>query len=275
EFTLEDVERLISTVEQQPDLLGRKRIIRQWMTDHAIFSTRGIIINAFDFKYGQEDLAQEVFSIASTEKSKTDLDEVRRVKSIFDLHSRIGKLNVDLVHATADKDSELVKDIQADLSNSVGKLKELGSFEKTQRSLLKGSKHSFIRDIAVQYAANLLRDFGVEETDSLLTSYPHELGNVLKQKIALALAFSIRPRIVILDEPTESFDVSTKLKILSSIKEEQRSRNDLSILIFSKDLTILSAISDRVLVMYSGNVIEESTIDVLIHDSKHPFTSGV
>ncbi len=275
EFTLEDVERLVSTVEQQPDISGRKRIIRQWMTDHAIFSTRDIIINAFDFKYGQEDLAQEVFSIASTEKSKTELGEVRRVKSIFDLHSRIGKLSVDLVHATADKDTELVKDIQTDLSNSVGKLKELGSFEKTQRSLLKGKKHSFMRDIAVMYAANILRDFGVEETDSLLASYPHELGNVLKQKIALALAFSIRPRIVILDEPTESFDVNTKLKILSSIKEEQRSRNDLSILIFSKDLTILSAISDRVLVMYSGNVIEESTIDVLIHDSKHPFTSGV
>lgn len=275
EFTLEDVEKLVSTVEQQPDLPGRKRIIRQWMTDHAVFSTRDMIINAFDFKYGQEDLAQEVFNIASTEKKKTDLEEVRKLKTLFDLHFRIGKLQIDLVQAAADKDSELVKDIQTDLSSSEIKLKALGSFEKTQKLLLNGSRYSIIRDTAIQYAQNLLRDFGVEETDSLLKSYPHELGNVLKQKIALALAFSIRPRIMILDEPTGSLDVNTKLKILSSIKEEQRSRSDLSIVILSKDLAVLSAISDRVLVMYSGNVVEESTVDVLIHDSKHPFTSGV
>ncbi|MFG1414865.1 MAG: oligopeptide/dipeptide ABC transporter ATP-binding protein [Thermoplasmataceae archaeon] len=275
EFSLEDVEKLVSTVEQQPDLPGRKRIIRQWMTDHALFATRDMIMNAFDFKYGQEDLAQEVFFIASTEKVKTDIEEARTVKSAFDFHSRISKLTVELARAMADKDTELAKDLQTDLNNTEGRLKSLGSFEKIQKSVLSGSKHAFIREIALKYARNLLRDFGVVDTDSLLASYPHDLGNVLKQKIALALAFSIKPKIMILDEPTGSFDVNTKLKILSSIKEEHRSRNDLSILIFSKDLTVLSAISDRVLVMYSGNVIEESTMNVLIHDSKHPFTSGV
>ena len=245
------------------------------MTDHALYSTRDMIIDAFDFKYGQEDLAQEVFFIAGTEKMKTDLEEARKVKNAFDLNSRIRKLKVDLTLATADKDIELARDLTTDLNNTEGRLKSLGSFEKIEKSVLSGSKHAFIRDIALKYARNLLRDFGVVDTEDLLGSYPHELGSVLKQKIALALAFSIKPKIMIMDEPTGSFDVNTKLKILSSIKEEHRSRNDLSILVFSKDLTVLSAISDRVLVMYSGNIIEESTMNVLIHDSKHPFTSGV
>ncbi len=274
-LTLEEVTNLADLVEQQPDLPGRNRMIRRWMTEHAIFSKRKLITNAFEYKAGQEDLAEEVFNIASMEKSGIDTSIVETVRDQFLLYRRSRSLRLDIIAANDEKDPELATDLAKDLNVTEMRLKGAGTYKKLLNNVLKSSKYGFMRQTALYRAAEILAELGVENPWEVMGSIPGDLSIVIRQKIAIALSFSAIPHIIVLDEPAGSFDPNTKLKILSFIKEQHRARGDLSMVIFSKDLALLSAISDRVLVMYAGNIVEEATSEAIIKDSKHPFTSGL
>ena len=106
---------------------------------------------------------------------------------------------------------------------------------------------------------------------SLLHSFPYQLSGGQRQRVAIARALMLDPRILILDEPTSALDIYTQEKILDLLKEIQ-TQNNLSFIFISHDLGVVSEISDRIAVLYKGNIIESGkTNDVFINPS-HDYT---
>lgn len=104
--------------------------------------------------------------------------------------------------------------------------------------------------------------------------YPHEFSGGMKQRAMIAMALALNPSIVIADEPTTALDVVTQYNILREIKRIQREEN-VAMIVISHDVTTVAEMSDRMLVMYGGKLMETSPTIDLFENPAHPYTMGL
>ncbi|MCU1690234.1 MAG: hypothetical protein JWN61_2955 [Pseudonocardiales bacterium] len=121
-------------------------------------------------------------------------------------------------------------------------------------------------------AEELIREVGLDPMH--LDRYPRELSGGQRQRIGIARALAIDPKVIILDEPTSSLDVSVRGQILELLQRIQRERN-VAYLFITHDLQVVRKIADRVLVMYLGLVVEEGTTEAVFSAPTHPYTRAL
>jgi peptide/nickel transport system ATP-binding protein len=105
-------------------------------------------------------------------------------------------------------------------------------------------------------------------------SFPHELSGGMRQRIGIAMALALRPDVVIMDEPTTALDVVVQREILDQL-EEIREELNFSLVFVTHDLSLLLEISDRLLVMYAGRVVEDAPTVLLSRGAAHPYSRGL
>lgn len=121
-------------------------------------------------------------------------------------------------------------------------------------------------------ALKLLQD--VELGSRFLSLYPHEMSGGQLQRVALARALASNPDIIFLDEPTASLDMSVRGQILTMLNNLQK-KCGTTFIIVSHDLRVIRGISDRVVVMYLGQIVEEAPVEILFERPLHPYTRAL
>ncbi|MGC8981911.1 MAG: ABC transporter ATP-binding protein [Minisyncoccia bacterium] len=111
-------------------------------------------------------------------------------------------------------------------------------------------------------------------TKERLWNYPHELSGGTKQRLMIALALIFHPKILIADEPTTGLDVSIQLQILDLLKKI-KNEEKLSIILITHDLGVARYISDRMIVMYGGEILEEGRTKEILDSPKHPYSKAL
>jgi peptide/nickel transport system ATP-binding protein len=120
----------------------------------------------------------------------------------------------------------------------------------------------------------LLEEVQIRDPKRVLGSYPHQLSGGMRQRVLIAAAFALEPKLVIADEPTTALDVTVQKQILRLIRSLQE-RHGTSVLFVSHDLGVVAKICDRLTVLYMGKVMEQgSTADVLAAP-RHPYTKAL
>ncbi|GAA1028066.1 ABC transporter ATP-binding protein [Virgisporangium ochraceum] len=120
--------------------------------------------------------------------------------------------------------------------------------------------------------AELLRMVSLEP--HVLKAFPHELSGGMKQRVALALALALRPKLVLLDEPTTGLDVVVQRSILDELRT-LRERLGFAVIFISHDLGTVLELADRVMVMYGGELVEDRPAAEMLRDPRHPYTRGL
>ncbi|MGC8686970.1 MAG: ABC transporter ATP-binding protein, partial [Thermoplasmata archaeon] len=128
------------------------------------------------------------------------------------------------------------------------------------------------KEKAIKIAREKLAMLGLGE--NIWRRYPHELSGGMKQRVVIAMAIITNPEILIADEPTTALDVVTQDRIMKLIKSLQREYNLTTILI-SHDLPIVSEVADRIAIMYGGKICEVGENEEILKNAKHPYTSGL
>ena len=105
---------------------------------------------------------------------------------------------------------------------------------------------------------------------SVLDKYPHELSGGMKQRVVIAMALILNPKMVIADEPTTALDVLVQAQIMVLLKNLKK--NGLSIMLISHDLGILSEIVEKIGIMYAGQIVEFGNLPDVYKNPKHPYT---
>lgn len=132
--------------------------------------------------------------------------------------------------------------------------------------------HGMPKKLAKQKA---IESLALVKMDSrYLNSYPHQLSGGQLQRIAIARALVLDPKVMILDEPTSALDISVQAQILNLLLDLQESLG-LTYLIITHDLNVIRYISDRVAVMYLGKLVEFGPTEEVIKNPKHPYTEGL
>jgi peptide/nickel transport system ATP-binding protein len=127
---------------------------------------------------------------------------------------------------------------------------------------------------ALDRAIELMERVGIPHASRRARSYPHEFSGGMRQRVMIAMALSCSPRLLIADEPTTALDVTIQAQILEELRQ-LRAETGAGIILVTHDLGVVADIADRIVVMYSGRVVEQGTLDELFYDPQHPYTWGL
>jgi oligopeptide/dipeptide ABC transporter ATP-binding protein len=114
----------------------------------------------------------------------------------------------------------------------------------------------------------------VQLDPEVLDRFPHELSGGMRQRVSIALALALEPRLIVFDEPTTALDVIVQRAVIQTIKDLQRERSFTAILI-SHDLGVVLDATDRVIVMYAGRILEDQPSRELLRGPHHPYTEAL
>jgi oligopeptide transport system ATP-binding protein len=128
--------------------------------------------------------------------------------------------------------------------------------------------------VAREKAIQMLKEVKMPAPERVMEMYPHELSGGMKQRVLLAMAYSLKPDLIIADEATTALDVTIQAQVLEIMKELQKKSN-ISIILITHDLGIIAENCNRVAVMYAGRVVEFGRVTKVLVDPKHPYTQGL
>ncbi len=123
-------------------------------------------------------------------------------------------------------------------------------------------------------ALELLSTVKIPDPESALRSHPTQFSGGMRQRIAIAMALACEPKLLIADEPTTALDVTVQAGILKLLHQLRAERN-LSVLVITHDLGVLSSLTDRIMIMYAGSEVESGKTEDLLQRPRHPYTRGL
>ncbi|PDT79098.1 ABC transporter ATP-binding protein [Bradyrhizobium sp. C9] len=127
---------------------------------------------------------------------------------------------------------------------------------------------------ARQRSVELLTAVGIPAPEQRLTQYPHQLSGGMRQRVAIAVALSCEPKLLIADEPTTALDVTIQAQILDLLAREQQRRH-MAMIIITHDLGVVAGRTDEVAVMYAGRVVERAPTPALFKQMRMPYTEAL
>jgi len=130
------------------------------------------------------------------------------------------------------------------------------------------------RRAAQRRATELLEEVRLPDPESAVRAYPHQFSGGMRQRIAIAIALACRPKLLIADEPTTALDVTVQAGILRLL-DRLRRENDLSVVLITHDLGVMSSIADRVSIFYAGRVVESGPREAVLRQPRHPYTRAL
>ncbi len=130
------------------------------------------------------------------------------------------------------------------------------------------------RKDAREQAVEAMKEVAIPDPARRANDYPHQLSGGMRQRVMIAMALACDPKLLIADEPTTALDVTIQAQILELLNELRTTR-ELGVLLITHDLGVVAEVADRVAVMYTGRIVEESPVEELFARPKHPYTEGL
>ena len=134
--------------------------------------------------------------------------------------------------------------------------------------------HDITRKEAHKRAIEILEKVKIPRADQRVDDYPHQFSGGMRQRVMIAMALINNPELVIADEPTTALDVTTQAQILNLMQDLQREFH-MAIIMITHDLGVVAELSNDVVVMYGGRVVERATVDELFSRPQMPYTWGL
>ncbi|MFL6558846.1 MAG: ABC transporter ATP-binding protein, partial [Bacillus sp. (in: firmicutes)] len=127
---------------------------------------------------------------------------------------------------------------------------------------------------AIVRSIELLKLVGIPRAEGILKEHPHQLSGGMRQRVMIAMAMACNPRVLIADEPTTALDVTIQAQILALMRDLNKKTNT-TIILITHDLGVVAEICERVIVMYSGQIVEQGDVRTILKNPQHPYTKGL
>jgi oligopeptide/dipeptide ABC transporter ATP-binding protein len=140
--------------------------------------------------------------------------------------------------------------------------------------MIKAHDKKISTEAARQRAAHLLSIVGIPRAESRIDDYPHQFSGGMRQRVMIGMAMALDPDLLIADEPTTALDVTVQAQVLDVMRKLQEQYGT-AIILITHDLGVVAEMSDEVVVMYAGRVMEKGARRTIFYDHHHPYTEGL
>jgi oligopeptide transport system ATP-binding protein len=130
------------------------------------------------------------------------------------------------------------------------------------------------RKEAKKLAVELMDRVRIPAAAQRVNDYPHQFSGGMRQRVMIAMAIALDPRVLIADEPTTALDVTVQAQVMDLLKELQRDTG-MGLILITHDLGVVNEVADNVAVMYAGRIVERGTVDDVFTNPGHPYTEGL
>ena len=130
------------------------------------------------------------------------------------------------------------------------------------------------RKQAYEAAVEAMKEVAIPDPARRVDDYPHQLSGGMRQRVMIAMALACNPELLIADEPTTALDVTIQAQILELLDNLRKTRK-LAVLLITHDLGVVAEVADRVAVMYTGRIVEETSVEEIFERPRHPYTQGL
>jgi oligopeptide transport system ATP-binding protein len=130
------------------------------------------------------------------------------------------------------------------------------------------------RKEAKQHAIELMDRVRIPGAAARVDDYPHQFSGGMRQRVMIAMAIALDPRVLIADEPTTALDVTVQAQVMDLLEDLQR-ETGMGLVLITHDLGVVNEVADSVAVMYAGRIVERGTVDDVFSDPGHPYTDGL
>ncbi|EME19708.1 ABC-type dipeptide/oligopeptide/nickel transport system, ATPase component [Rhodococcus triatomae BKS 15-14] len=130
------------------------------------------------------------------------------------------------------------------------------------------------RKKARREAIELMRHVGIPEPESRADSYPHQFSGGMRQRLLIAMAVALSPKVLLADEPTTALDVTVQAQIMALL-QRLREEHDMAVVLITHDLALVAEQADQVAIMYAGSVVETGPVADVFERPGHPYTKGL
>jgi oligopeptide transport system ATP-binding protein len=127
---------------------------------------------------------------------------------------------------------------------------------------------------AKQHAVELMDRVRIPAAAQRVNDFPHQFSGGMRQRVMIAMALALDPRILIADEPTTALDVTVQAQVMDLLRDLQRDTG-MGLILITHDLGVVNEVADRVAVMYAGKIVETGTVDDVFTNPSHPYTVGL
>jgi oligopeptide/dipeptide ABC transporter ATP-binding protein len=215
---------------------------------------------------GETGCGKSVASLSIMKLIRFPPGKIMSGKILLDGEDLVPKTEREMLRIRGEKVAMIFQDPMSCL-NPVKKIGEMMS--EVIRLHLKVSKKE-----ALNRAAKSLEETEMPDTFQVVKQYPHELSGGMRQRVMIATALSLRPRLLLADEPTTALDVTIQAQILRLLRRLNRAFKT-SIMIITHNLGVVAQLCDRVAVMYAGGIVEVGSVEDIFERPAHPYTIGL
>ena len=152
---------------------------------------------------------------------------------------------------------------------SMSVLNPVSRVKETYRDFIASHESGKTKDEAFEIAKGQVAELGLPP--KILDAYPHQLSGGMRQRVTIALAALLRPRIIVADEPTTALDVVVQRGVVQLLRDIQQDLEN-TIILVTHDMGVQANIADRIGIMYAGKIVEEATTETIFGDPVHPYT---
>lgn len=135
-------------------------------------------------------------------------------------------------------------------------------------------RHKVHKKEALKQALGLMKRVGISDAEQRLNNYPHQFSGGQRQRLMIAMALTLSPRLLIADEPTTALDVTVQAQVMALLSDLQ-DETGMSMLLITHDLGVVADIAKRGAIMYAGRIVEQGTIRDMYEYPAHPYTKGL